>query len=188
MSAGGPGRIAPAAADVNLLRPEWKKLLALRTARLSAKWDESEGEVASLGVAQFPIGERQYAIPLDRMRAVIPLRTATAIPLVASQIVGVVRFQGDLLTAYSLASLLGVQGWGRDPTVLLVVAPEPDRLVALDSEQIPRPGTLPLAVIERARRRADEPSLDVMSAEGGAIRLLDLGRLFEIGPGERRGA
>ncbi len=135
-------------------------------------------EAPSLEVALFPAGERRYAIPLDRMRAVIPLDTATPLPLAGAHVVGLVRFQGEILTVFSLCSLLGAQGCGQDPTVLLVVSTEVGGLVALDSVQIPRTGSLPLPAVERARAQGAGPAVAVVDADRMPVHLLDLGRLL----------
>ena len=85
-------------------------------------------------------------MPLESLRAALPLRLVTPVPLSQPHVIGVLRYQGQVLAALSLASLLGGHGWRQDPAVLLVVDRGDGELCALDCEAIPRP-------FEPARRR-----------------------------------
>ena len=137
-------------------------------------------------VAEFPVGEERYALPLAALRAAVPLRRVTPVPLSLPHVVGILRFQGQIVTALSIASLLGIKGWSRDPAVLLVVDPGWGRLVALDCEEVPRPVGLSLAAVEEARARGQLPVQVVH--EGHLIQLIDLKRLLDRRTGARDGA
>lgn len=141
------------------LRDEERALLMLRAAQLRAKAD-GVVEEAQVWLAAFPVGELTFALPLERVRAAVPLRMVTSVPLAPSHVIGVLRFRGTVVSVLSLASLLGVRGWKVDPAVLLVVemkgaAPGADadggHVVAVDCEQIPRAISVPRAVVETAR-------------------------------------
>ena len=138
-------------------------------------------------VAEFPVGDERYAIPLAMLRAAVPLRRVTPVPLSRPHVVGILRYHGHILSALSLASLLGIKGWSQDPAVLLVVDPGHGRLVALDCEEIPRPIGLRLRAIEEARARAQTAALEVVH-EGRLVHLLDLPRLLERGAGAADGS
>ncbi len=158
--------------------PELNELLERRAARVREKPRAPEDE-SVLWVAEFPVGEDIYAIPLDVLRAAVPLRSVTPVPLSPPHVIGILRFQGQILTALSLASLLGGRGWREDPAVLLVVDPGFGRLVAVDCEQIPKPVGLPLAQVNEARSRAAGPVTDVTLPGPRQVQLLDLRRLME---------
>src|SRR5712692_6380712 len=132
---------------------EERELLERRAARLRDKPRATEEE-SVLWAAEFPVGEDSYALPLESLRAAVPLKMVTAVPLSPPHVIGILRFQGQILTALSLASLLGGRGWREDPAVLLVVDPGFGRLVALDCERIPKPVGLPHALVEEARGRS----------------------------------
>jgi purine-binding chemotaxis protein CheW len=155
---------------------ELRELLEKRAERARARPAE-EQEQAVLHVAEFPVGEDRVALPLASLRAALPLRAVTPVPLAPPQVIGVVRFQGEVLTAYSLASLLGARGWREDPAVLLVVSAGA-RLVAVDCEQIPKPGQLAIEQVEQARSRAGGPLAAVLTPDLQEIQLLDLERLL----------
>jgi purine-binding chemotaxis protein CheW len=162
-----------------------QELLVQRAERLRATpTSASDGPVE--WVAEFPVGDERFAIPLSALRAVVPLRRVTPVPLSRPHIVGILRFQGQLITALSMASLLGVKGWRQDPAVLLVVDPGWARLVAIDCEEVPRPIGLAAAALEDARSRGLKPVLEV--AHGGhLVHLIDLGRLLDRRTGARGG-
>lgn len=123
-------------------------------------------------VARFPIGALVAAIDLRSLRAAIPLRRVTPVPLAPPPVIGILRFQGTTLTALSLASLLGLGGMRRDPAVLLVIEIEGGRLLALDAEEIPRADTLRESAIRSAIVHA-EGLADVTTEDLRVVRLLD---------------
>ena len=137
------------------------------------------GEDSTLWVAEFPVGEETYAIALDALRAAVPLRMVTAVPLSPPHLIGILRFQGQIVTALSLASLLGGRGWREDPAVLLVVDPGFGRLVALDCERIPKPTSLPHALVEEARARSGGAVAEITLPGLRQVNLLDLRRLMD---------
>lgn len=158
--------------------PSVQRLLEQRAALLRQKPQGLEQE-AVVWVAEFRVGEETCAIPLPLLRAAVPLRMVTPVPLSPPYVLGVLRFQGQILTAMSLASLLGVRGWRVDPAVLLVVEkPGTQELAALDCEETPRPLALPSAAVEEAMSRSQGVSVE-LSHEGRVIMLLDLKRLLE---------
>jgi purine-binding chemotaxis protein CheW len=158
--------------------PELNALLERRAARVRARPTDAEEE-SVLWVAEFPVGEDNYAIPLDLLRAAVPLRMVTPVPLSPPHVIGILRFQGQIVTALSLASLLGGRGWREDPAVLLVVDPGLGRLVAVDCERIPKPAGLPLKQVADARAKASGPIAEVTLPGLRQVHLLDLRELME---------
>jgi purine-binding chemotaxis protein CheW len=138
-------------------------------------------------VAEFPLGDERYAITLSVLRAAVPLRRVTPVPLSRPHVVGILRFGGQMLTALSMASMLGIKGWSQDPAVLLVVDPGAGRLVALDCEDAPRPLGLSIAGIQAARASAIGPVAEVVH-DGRLIHLVDVARLLATTTGARDGA
>ncbi|WNG39825.1 chemotaxis protein CheW [Archangium violaceum] len=164
---------------------EVRTLLEERATRLRGRADGSADETV-LMVAEFPLGEERYAIPLDTLRAALPLRLVTPVPLSEPHVIGVLRYQGQVLAALSLAALMGGHGWRQDPAVLLVVDRGDGELCALDCEAIPRPLSLPSAAVEAARTHAEGPVTEVLlSTTRQVIHLIDLPRLFARGAGAR---
>jgi purine-binding chemotaxis protein CheW len=164
---------------------EVRALLDERATRLRGRSDIATDE-SVLMVAEFPLGEERYAIPLDSLRAALPLRLVTPVPLSQPHVIGVLRYQGHVLAALSLAALLGGHGWRQDPAVLLVVERGDGELCALDCEAIPRPLSMPSASVEAARTHSEGPVTQVlMSGSRQIIHLIDLPRLFASTSGAR---
>jgi purine-binding chemotaxis protein CheW len=164
------------------------ELLQRRAERVRERPAAAEDETV-LWVAEFRLGEEHYAIPLAVLRAAVPLRMVTPVPLSPPHVVGILRFQGQIVTALSLSSLLGGRGWRDDPAVLLVVDAGLGRLVALDCEQIPKPGSLPHALVNEARARSSGPVAEItLPGSLRQVNLLDLRGLIEAGLAEGRRA
>ncbi len=159
------------------------ELLERRAARL-AKPREDLREVPVLWVAEFAIGESHYAIPLSSLRAAVPLKRVTPTPLSPAHVIGILRYQGQFITAVSLSSILGVTGWEGDPVVLLVVDTGRGKLVALDCEQLPNAISLGLEDVEAARRLAKGPIAEVRVGPR-TLGLLDVARLMDRRSGAR---
>ena len=164
--------------EVPQFAAELNELLERRAERVRQKPRDAEDQDL-LWVAEFPVGEETYAIALDALRAAVPLRMVTPVPLSPPHVIGILRFQGQILSALSLASLLGGRGWREDPAVLLVVNPGFGRLVALDCERIPKPVGVPHALVEAARARSFGPVTEVTLPGARQLGLLELPRLVE---------
>jgi purine-binding chemotaxis protein CheW len=172
----GDARIRP---KVDALSAEAFEVLNRRAERLRSKKVEEESEDSTLWIAEFVIGEEPFGIPLSALRAAVPLRMVTPVPLSAPHVIGVLRFQDQMISALSLSSLLGGRGWRQDPQVLLVVDPGWGHLTALDCEQIPKPAALPLAAVEAARAAKGGPVLEVTTKDMRQVNLIDLTKLLD---------
>ena len=82
---------------------EVRTLLEERATRLRGRTDASADETV-LMVAEFPLGEERYAISLESLRAALPLRLVTPVPLSQPHVIGVLRYQGSVLAALSLGA------------------------------------------------------------------------------------
>ncbi len=158
-------------------------LLLLRAERLR-KRRESGDEESTLWVAEFPLGEERYAIKLETLRACVPLRRVRSVPLAPPYVIGIVQFEGRLVTALSLAGRLGVRGWRRDPAILLIVEMGAGSLIAIDAEAIPRPLALPQALLDKGVAAASAGGVGEILLDGGSpLQLVDLEQLLANGRG-----
>jgi chemotaxis signal transduction protein len=162
----------------NPATPETVELLKKRAERLRRPRVSAEEE-AVLWVAEFPLGEETYALPLASLRAAVPLKMVTPVPLSLPHVIGVLRFQGQVVTALSLSSLVGARGWREDPAVLLLVDPGWGRLSAVDCEQIPKPSPLPLGLAEDAKSRNPGAVIPITTRDRRQVNLIDLARLLD---------
>jgi purine-binding chemotaxis protein CheW len=177
--------VRPQPREADGVAPELNELLIRRAERIRSKPREAEDENL-LWVAEFPVGEETYALPLDILRAAVPLKMVTPVPLSPPHVIGILRFQGQIVTALSLASLLGGRGWREDPAVLLVVDPGFGRLIAIDCERIPKPSGLPRAQVEEARGRSSGAVCEITLAGTRQVSLLDLLRLMDRRQGQEK--
>jgi purine-binding chemotaxis protein CheW len=164
-----------------------RALLKARADRLKTQLVSKDDEPV-LMVAQFRVGEAQYAIPLRDFRAALPLKLVTPVPLSPPQVVGVLRYVGQVITALSLASLLEVRGWRMDPKVLLVVEPVAGKLIGLDCEEIPKPCPLPLTAVQKAKDQDHGPVVELFIAGSAPIHLIDLAALLDRAAWTRHGS
>lgn len=175
-------KLEPRAALEEQLSQADLAVLTARAERLRQKHREAEDE-AVLWTAEFPVGGARWAVPLITVRAVVPLRGVTPVPLAPPHVLGLLRFEGRLITAYSTASLLGVSGWLRDPTVLLIVEPEPGKLAAIDCEAIPKANGVAAAAAQAPQDRRGVRELLLPGAE--PLHLCDVAQLLAA-PGVTR--
>ena len=166
--------------DIEGLGPQQQALLELRAARLQLEQragarEDADIDDAQLVLAVFPVGADSFALPLVQVRAAVPLRVVTPVPLAPAHVIGVLRFRGALVTVVSLASLLGVTGWKIDPAVLLLVEAQPgsDHLLAVDCEQIPRAVTVPAAVVDVAQSLSSGPTTKIILHDRSTLTVIE---------------
>ncbi len=156
-----------------------RKLLLARAERLRQKPATEEEEV--FWTAEFPMGGEAYALPLECLVACQSLKLVTPVPLSDPTLAGIVRFQRRILGVMSLSGLLGSHGWTRDPSVMLVLRLEGDRLLAVDCEEIPRSASLPLAAVDEARQTgATDGILKIQRPGQSALHLIEIASLFSL--------
>jgi chemotaxis signal transduction protein len=97
-------------------------------------------------------------------------------------VVGLLRFEGQIVTVLSLASLLGNAGWRDDPQTLLVLDLGGGRLAAVDCEQVPRATALPRQSVDEARQHRPSGGrilAEILGPDRRTIHLIDVPSLLE---------
>ena len=157
-----------------LAKPEVRDLLRRRAERMRAPRPRPQEDDARLEwLAAFWIGSERFGLPLPSLRAVAPLRLVTPVPLVPSHVIGIVRFQGEIVTALSLVSLLRGRAWRIDSRFLLILEPAPNRLLAIDCAEIPVAIALPGRLVATGTLR-DDGVREVTTPEHETIGVLDV--------------
>jgi chemotaxis signal transduction protein len=154
-----------------------REVLVRRAARLRAPIARTDEAEDLFWVARFALGEEIFGFPLRSLRAAIPLRRVTPVPLAPPGVVGILRFEGAMVTALSLASLLGLRSWRNDPTLLLVLESANGHLVAVDCGEMPTSVALPLGIAGEPRDLEGAVTY-VQPKEGSRIGLIDLSSLL----------
>jgi chemotaxis signal transduction protein len=156
-----------------------RRLLLARAERLRHKPQAEEEDL--FWAAEFPLGGEAYGLPLECLVACQPLRLVTPVPLSSTTLAGIVLFQRKILSVLSLSSLLGSQGWRRDPSVLLILKLEAEKLAAVDCEEIPRAVSLPSAAVARARQTDGFNSVVNIDRPGQSpLRLIEISNLLSL--------
>ena len=135
------------------------RLLEQRAERLRRRKEDKQEEDGAWA-AEFELGGERYALPLERLRACLPLKGVAPVPLAKRGVVGITRWEGKVVAVFSLSSLLGLRGWRRDPSVLLLIT-RGDTTVGLDCEEIPRSVQLPFQSLAGAGGDAAVHALSV---------------------------
>jgi purine-binding chemotaxis protein CheW len=159
------------------------RLLEQRAERLRSRKAGSQEEDGAWA-AEFELGGERYALPLERLRACLPLKGLAPVPLAKRGVVGITRWEGRVVAVFSLSSLLGLKGWRRDPSVLLLIS-KGDATVGLDCEEIPRSLQLPFQSLSGSSGDGAVQALSVPVPGQEQPRLLhwiDPDRLFKAGP------
>lgn len=169
--------------------PETAEELALLTTRAQRLRRRGAGEAAEEAVvwlAELSLGDERFAFPLEAMRAVVPLKRLTPVPMAAAHVIGILRFQGQVISALSLPALLGGRAWRADPSVLLVVEGAGGSPVALDCEGVPRPLAIASHAWEQAMRERRGPVGEIIVA-GAPVGLIHLPTLLTNSAEPRHG-
>jgi len=157
-----------------------RAVLRARADRLRATPDEDASD-STYWVAAFGLGDERFSVSLPEMLAVLPLTAVTPVPLAPNAVLGMLRFQGALIPALSLASMLVGRAVRRDPVALVIVSSTSGRVVALDCEQIPGVIGIDPSRVAIARDGVSEPFVELTAEDGEPINLLDVDVLLTEG-------
>ncbi len=155
-------------------------LLERRAGRLRA-YHGALPEELQFWMAEFPAGARRCALALEQLVACRRLGNVVPVPSAPTQVLGVYRFQGRFLPVFSLAALLGLSGWRRDPSVLVLVDMKGGELAAFDCEEVPKMRAVPQAWMEAAGAPGAEALKTLVFPGEPALTLIDPARLFRQG-------
>lgn len=130
------------------LDPREARLLEQRAERLRHRTETGE-EDEGVWAAEFGLGNERLALPLVRLLSCVPLKGVTPVPQARRGVVGIARWEGRVVAVFSLATLLGLRGWRRDPSMLLLLS-NGASVFGLDCEEIPRSMLLPYQALASA--------------------------------------
>ena len=117
----------------------------------------------------FVVGEHRFAVPITRIREIIPARPYTPLPGSGAHVCGLINLRGRIVTVVDLGARLGLPPARRIPDHSIVIVEHRGRLAGL-------------AVEEVARIVAVDPASLADSAE--VLRSLRIDRAYLRGVGE----
>ena len=117
----------------------------------------------------FVVGEHRFAVPIARIREIIPARAYTPLPGSGAHVCGLINLRGRIVTVVDLGARLGLPPASRIPEHSIVIVEHRGKLAGL-------------AVEEVARIVAVDPGSLADSAE--VLRSLRIDRAYLRGVGE----
>jgi len=117
----------------------------------------------------FVVGEHRFAVPVARIREIIPARPYTPLPGSAGHVCGLINLRGRIVTVVDLGARLNLPAASRIPEHSIVIVEHRGRLVGM-------------AVEEVARIVAVDPATLAESAD--QLRSLHIDRAYLRGVGE----
>ena len=166
-------------AELAALSSEVRELLVRRAERIrtpNAAPVDADDEV--MWVASFRLGDQEYSIPLSALRATIPRRMVTSVPGAPRAVLGILQFSGEIITAFSMACLLEVEGHAPTP-ILLVVDLGRGHIVAFDCEHVPLATTISLSAFRAAHLSAGATLGRVSGSLPGVLTVVNLQQLVQ---------
>jgi purine-binding chemotaxis protein CheW len=134
---------------------------------LGAEADEAAAEPERMVL--FVVGEHRFAVPIDRIREIIPARPYTPLPGSGSHVCGLINLRGRIVTVMDLGARLHLPPASRLPDHSIVIVEHRGKLVGM-------------AVEEVARIVAVDP--DTLAESAGVLRSLRIDRAYLRGVGE----
>jgi purine-binding chemotaxis protein CheW len=102
--------------------PEARRLLERRARELALREPEPQGPVEPLDVVGFTLGGARYAVPVNCVQGVVPLREVTRVPCTPACILGIVNHRGRILAVVDFRELPETAGQASlEPRWLLAV-------------------------------------------------------------------
>lgn len=95
----------------------------------------------------FVVGQHRFAVPIDRIREIIPARPYTPLPGSGGHVCGLINLRGRIVTVMDLGARLNLPPASRLPEHSIVIVEHRGKLVGMAVEEVARivavdPGTL----------------------------------------------
>jgi purine-binding chemotaxis protein CheW len=117
----------------------------------------------------FVVGEHRFAVPIGRIREIIPARPYTPLPGSGAHVCGLINLRGRIVTVMDLGARLNLSPASRNPEHSIVIVEHRGKVVGM-------------AVEEVARIVSVDPATLADSAE--VLRSLKIDRAYLRGVGE----
>jgi purine-binding chemotaxis protein CheW len=86
----------------------------------------------------FVVGEHRFAVPIGRIREIIPARAYTPLPGSGAHVCGLINLRGRLVTVVDLGARLGLAPASRTPEHSIVIVEHRGKLAGLAVEEVAR--------------------------------------------------
>lgn len=144
-------------------------MLSTDSEDVSAGAPAEEAAAEAERMVLFVVGEHRFAIPIDRIREIIPARAYTPLPGSGGHVCGLINLRGRIVTVMDLGARLNLPPASRLPDHSIVIVEHAGKLVGM-------------AVEEVARIVAVDPG--TLAESAGVLRSLKIDRAYLRGVGE----
>jgi purine-binding chemotaxis protein CheW len=122
----------------------------------------------------FVVGEHRFAVPIGRIREIIPTRPYTPLPGSGAHVCGLINLRGRIVTVVDLGARLGLPPASRLPEHSIVIVEHRAKLAGLAVEEVARivtvdPGTLADSAEVLRSLRIDRAYLRGVGEDGDEI-------------------
>lgn len=153
-------------------------ILKRRADQLAERATPQRQVLDSLVVLTFQCGTENYALPVQSVQAVLPIRTLTPIPCVPSYYRGVMNWNSKIISILDIVSLF--EGVGADPKreQFIVVASGAGLEIGLNVNAIGAVIDLPRSLLVNAQALGQEWLDGVSAVTADGLTVLNLDQLF----------
>lgn len=156
---------------------EWEAL-ARRAA--SGRSDDDAPEVLQ-ELLVFLLGESPYAIPVERVREIVRMRTLTAVPRMPAQVAGVIALRGEVVQVVDLRLSLGLAAGdvGRR-TRIIILHGDDNRVTGVLVDAVREVMRVPESDVRPASSTESETVSELFLSNDDFVSILDLDRVMEL--------
>jgi purine-binding chemotaxis protein CheW len=130
------------------------------------------------------VGPHRLAIPTERIRAILPYRTPSSVPLAPPSIEGILDHEGDVIAVVDLRARLGLPPTGPDRLTRLIVVGGDEEAAALRVDATGEQALVDAAAFDRPPGLAVTPGAafirGVVRLPNGLALLADVDDLVEV--------
>jgi len=133
----------------------------------------------------FVVGEHRFAVPIGRIREIIPARPYTPLPGSGDHVCGLINLRGRIVTVVDLGARLHLPPAANNPEHSIVIVEHRGRVVGMAVEEVARivsvdPGSLQSsAEVLRSLRRRSLAKLRVGEVDDEIFVAIDPDEIFD---------
>lgn len=162
--------------DLTPTESSWEAL-----ARDAAQGGEEEAPELLHELLVFLLGDSPYAIPVDRVREIVRLRTMTPVPRVPKEIRGVIALRGEVVQVVDLRMRLGLDACDETRrTRIIVLHGEDDRVTGVLVDAVRDVMRVPDAKLRPATGGEGDAVTELFLCDDDFVSIIDLDRVLEF--------
>jgi purine-binding chemotaxis protein CheW len=138
------------------LSPEEKReILRFRALELARETEEKEKDETHLEVVEFLLANERYALELDFIREIYPLKEFTSLPCTPDFVLGIINIRGQILSIIDLKKFFGLPEKGFTDLDRILIVSSKEKEFGILADEILGVQSIPISNIQ--------PSLPTLS-------------------------